>query len=128
MPKRERGTGGLIKLKGCRYWYAQIYDRNGKQRRVSTKTDVKQEAQSVLRNLLVDKDRGVQFVGDGKKLLYEELRAALIQNYIERGNKSCKRPRTAQTIGAQGAGRFFEGLLGSQSTTDAALQSLPRSG
>jgi integrase len=88
MPKRERGTGGLIKIKGCRYWYAQIYDRNGKQRRYSTKTIVRQEAQSVLRDLLTDKDRGVQYIGDVKKIHYADIRAALLQNYIERGNKS----------------------------------------
>lgn len=88
MQKRDRGTGGLIKIKGCRYWYAQIYDKNGKQRRVSTRTTVKQKAESALRNLLVDKERGVQFVGDVKKLRYADLRAALLQNYVEKGNKS----------------------------------------
>lgn len=86
--KRERGTGGLIKIKGCRYWYAQFYDRNGKQRRYSTRTTVKQEAQSILRNLLTDEDRGVQFIGDVRKIHYGDLRAALLQNYTERGNKS----------------------------------------
>jgi hypothetical protein len=45
MPKRERGTEGLMKIKGCRYWYAQIYVVRGKQRRYSTKTTVKQEAE-----------------------------------------------------------------------------------
>lgn len=86
--KRERGTGGLIKIQGCRFWYAQIYDKNGKQRRVSTRTEVKQKAQGVLRTLLTDKDRGLQFVGDLKKIRYGDLRAALLQNYVERGNKS----------------------------------------
>ena len=85
--KRERGTGGLIKIKGCRYWYAQFYT-DGRQRRVSTKTEVKQKAQGVLRNLLADKDRGSPFVGDLKKIRYGDLRAALLQNYTERGNRS----------------------------------------
>lgn len=88
MEKRERGTGGLIKIKGCQFWYAQIYDNYGKQRRVSTRTAVKQKAQAFLRNLLTDRDRGVQFVGDLKKIRYGDLRAALLQNYVERGNKS----------------------------------------
>lgn len=88
MAKRERGTGGLIKIQRCRFWYAQIYDKYGKQRRVSTRTTVKQEAQSFLRNLLTDKDRGVQFVGDLNKIRYGDLRAALLQNYVEKGNKS----------------------------------------
>ena len=85
--KRERGTGGLIKIAGCRYYYAQFY-KDGRQIRVSTKTDVKQEAQAVLRNLMTDQSRGTLVTGDIKKIRYGELRQALIQNYIERGNKS----------------------------------------
>ena len=85
MGKRERGTGSLLKMRGCRYWYAQFYDVNGKQRRVSTRTEIKMEAQCVLRNLLTDKSRGLQFE---RKIQYSELRAALLQNYRERGNKS----------------------------------------
>lgn len=88
MAKRERGTGSLIKINGCRYWYAQFYDTTGRQRRVSTKTEVKQEAQTTLRNLLTDKDRGVAFVGDLKKVRYGKLRADLLHSYTERGNKS----------------------------------------
>lgn len=134
--KRERGTGGLFKLKGCRYWYAQIYDKNGKQRRVSTRTDVKQEAQSFLRNLLVDKDRGVQFVGDVKKVRYADLRAALLQNYIERGNKSLQvMADGSETIwGLKALDEFFEyeaptegnsgkpGVSVARITTDAARE------
>jgi integrase len=110
MPKRDRGTGGLIKLNGCRYWYAQIYDKNGKQRRYSTKTEVKQEAQKVLRNLLVDKDRGVQFIGDVKKVRYADLRAALLQNYVELGNKSLQTMADgSETIwGLKALDDFFE--------------------
>jgi len=136
MAKRERGTGGLIKLKNCRYWYAQIYDKNGKQRRVSTKTEVKQEAQAVLRNLLVDKDRGVQFVGDVKKVRYADLRAALIQNYVERGNKSLMvTADSSETIwGLKALDEFFEyeapkdgqpgkpGVPVTRITTDAARE------
>jgi integrase len=110
MAKRERGTGGLIKIKGCRFWYAQIYDRKGKQRRYSTKTTVKQEAQSVLRNLLTDKDRGVQFIGDVKKIHYDNLRAGLLQNYVERGNKSLQTMADgSETIwGLKALDDFFE--------------------
>jgi integrase len=85
--KRERGTGGLIKIAGCRYYYAQFY-KDGRQIRVSTKTDVKQEAQAVLRNLMTDQSRGTLVTSDIKKIHYGELRQALIQNYIERGNRS----------------------------------------
>jgi len=110
MPKRERGTGGLIKIAGCRFYYAQIYDKYGKQRRVSTRTTVKQEAQSFLRNLLTDKDRGVQFVGDLNKIRYGDLRAALLQNYTEKGNKSLQvtADGTETIWGLKALDEFFE--------------------
>jgi integrase len=107
---RERGTGGLIKIRNCRYWYAQIYDQKGKQRRVSTRTTVKKRAESFLRNLLTDKDRGVQFVGDLKKIRYGDLRATLLQNYVERGNKSLETYADGdETIwGLKALDEFFE--------------------
>jgi integrase len=85
MGKRERGTGCLLKPKGCRFWAAQFYDANGKQRRVSTRKESKMEAQAFLRNLLTDKSRGIQFE---RKMKYEELKSALLQDYAARGNKS----------------------------------------
>lgn len=85
--KRERGTGGLFKLANSRFWYAQVY-RDGRPCRISTKCEVKQEAQAFLRNLLVEADLGRPFQGDVKKIRYGDLRAALLQNYTERGNKS----------------------------------------
>src|SRR5438445_200496 len=120
MAKRERGTGGLFKLKGCRFWYAQIYSAEGQPKRVSTRTEVKQEAQQVLRNLLVDKDRGIAFAGDVKKILYEDLRAALITNYIERGNKSLETMKDGEhTVwGLKAVDTFFAGYSVKQITTD----------
>lgn len=128
MPKREWGTGGLIKIQGCRYWYAQFYDTNGKQRRVSTRTIVKKKAQGILRNLLTDKDRGLAFVGDLKKIRYGDLRAALLHNYTERGNKSLQTLANGdETIwGLKALDEFFEykhgqmGLPVTRMTTDAA--------
>jgi integrase len=133
MAKRERGTGGLFKLKGCRFWYAQIYSAEGQPKRVSTRTEVKQEAQHVLRNLLVDKDRGLQFAGDVKKIHYEDLRAALIQNYIERGNKSLETMKDgSETIwGLKAVDTFFAGYSVARITTDSArefAQSLLKAG
>jgi integrase len=136
MPRRERGTGGLIKIKGCRYWYAQVYDKNGKQRRVSTKTPVKQKALSFLRNLMTDMDRGLQFVGDLNKIRYGDLRTALLRNYVERGNKSLQVTADGnETIwGLKALDEFFEyeaasegklekpGLPVSRITTDAARE------
>ena len=85
--KRERGTGGLFKMKGSDNWYAQIYV-NGRPKRVTTKTPIKEKAQGVLRQLLNDADTGKTFVGDLKKIRYGDLRAGLLQNYTEKGNKS----------------------------------------
>src|ERR1700675_3874540 len=87
MPKRDRGTGGLFKMNGSPNYYAQIY-RNGRPCRVSTGTDVKQEAQGFLRNLLTDADHGKPFIGDVSKITYGQLRAGLMQNYTEKGNRS----------------------------------------
>jgi integrase len=128
--KRDRGTGGLIKITGCRYWYAQIYDR-GKQRRMSTGTTVKAKAESFLRKLLHDKDRGVQFLGDLRKLHYHDLRVALLQNYVEKGNKSLQvtADGTETIWGLKALDEYFQwsgeqgkeklGLPVSQMTTDA---------
>jgi len=44
-----RAKESLLTRKGCRFWYAQFYDQNGKAVRVSTKTAVKQEALDFLR-------------------------------------------------------------------------------
>lgn len=88
MAKRERGEGGLFKMKGSRFWYAQYYDASGRPRRASTKTDVKEEAKAVLRKMMGDSERGLPFAGDVRKVRYADIRQSLIQNYIERGNKS----------------------------------------
>jgi integrase len=85
--RRERGEGGLIKIRGCRFWYAQFY-REGRQTRVSTKTEVKEEAKKTLRRLMGDTERGIVPEVEMRKTRYADLRAALLQNYVERGNKS----------------------------------------
>jgi integrase len=91
MSKRERrakGEGSLLKRTGCRFWYAQYYDQNGRQIRVSTKAEIKQEALGVLRRLMGDRDRGLAPITDARKITYGDLRGALLANYTERGNKS----------------------------------------
>lgn len=85
--RRERGEGGLIKIQGCRFWYCQFY-RDGKQVRISSKTEVKEEAKKTLRRLMGDTERGITPEVELRKIRYADLRAALLQNYVERGNKS----------------------------------------
>lgn len=84
--RRAKGEGSLIKRKGCRFWYASFYDAAGRQVRVSTQKKVKQEALAVLRRLMGDTERGLP--APNTKLFYGDIRAGLLANYVERGNKS----------------------------------------
>lgn len=86
--RRAKGEGSLIKRKGCRFWYASFYDAAGVQQRVSTKNTVKQKALAELRRLMGDSDRGLP--ASNSKLHYGNLRASLLANYVERGNKSLR--------------------------------------
>jgi integrase len=68
-----------------------------------------------------------------KKILYEDLRAALITNYIERGNKSLETMKDgSETIwGLKAVDTFFAGYSVTQITTDEARkfsQSLLKAG
>jgi integrase len=85
--KRERGEGGLFKMKGSRMWYGQWY-QNGKPVRVSLKTDVKEEAKRLLRRKMGDAERGAAPENETRKLRYGNLRQALLDDYTRRGNKS----------------------------------------
>jgi integrase len=86
--RRAKGEGSLLRRAGCRFWYAQYYDHNGKAVRVSTKTEVKQEAFDFLRREMNKRDEGFGSTADLKKITYGSLRAALLANYVEKGNKS----------------------------------------
>ncbi|HEY2547999.1 MAG TPA: site-specific integrase [Candidatus Acidoferrum sp.] len=85
--KRERGEGGLFRMKGSRNWYGQWY-QNGKQVRVSLKTDVKEKAKRELRRKMGDAERGAAPENETRKLRYGNLRQALLDDYTRRGNKS----------------------------------------
>jgi integrase len=74
-------------MKGSKNWYAQIYI-DGRAKRMSTGTAIKEEAKAFLKNLLLDATGGKPFAGDVKKVTYSDLRAGLIANYAEKGNKS----------------------------------------
>lgn len=85
--KRERGEGGLFRMKGSRMWYGQWY-QNGKQVRISLKTDVKEVAKRELRRKMGDAERGAAPENQTRKLRYGNLRRALLDDYTRRGNKS----------------------------------------
>src|SRR5581483_7922576 len=92
MARRTHGMGSLIKLKNSPYWHARFY-HNGRKISMSTGTDVKKEAEAFLRDQM-DKvqNKGLVPLVDMRKLTYRDLRAGLLANYVEKGNKSL-RPR-----------------------------------
>ncbi len=133
MAKRERGEGGLIKIRGCRFWYAQYY-KDGRQIRESTRTEVKEEAKKELRRLMGNNERGLTPANELRRVRYGDLRAALLQNYVERGNRSLQTTADgSETVwGLKPLDEFFEyepskngnpekpGVPVTQITTDAS--------
>jgi integrase len=132
MAKRGRGTrangeGSLLKRKGCKLWYAQYY-KDGRQIRTSTGTAMKAEALGVLRRLMGDSERGLLAISDVKKITYGNLRAALIANYQEKGNRTLYQTADGEeTIGGLKALDAFYGFADgnpgkpvTQITTDSA--------
>jgi integrase len=124
--QRERGSGGLFKIPGSRFWYGQFH-RDGRKVRFSTKTDIKAEAQKELRKRMADSERGIVPVVEMRKLRYADLRAALIQNYVERGNEPLQtlRDGTETIWGLKALDEFFKfsegkGMSVAQIDTDAA--------
>jgi len=99
---RIRGEGSLLKIYGKKdpltgekkpiseNWYAQYYGADGRQHRVSTGTPVQAKAAAFLRKLLADRDAGVAPITATRKVTYGDLRKGLLDNYLERGNKSLK--------------------------------------
>lgn len=128
MAKRAFGEGSLLKRKGCRFWVAQFY-KDGRQIRVSTRTEVKNKALVILRKHMGDVERGLSPVSDLKKISYGNLRAGLLASYVEEGNKIEVRADGTETIGGLKAlDEFFgfsatsEGVPATRLTTDAARQ------
>jgi integrase len=88
MARRANGEGSLIKLKGCRFFYAQYYDPNGRRIRISTRTTIRKAALAILRTQMGDRDRGLAPLVDVRRITYADLRAGLMASYAEKGNKS----------------------------------------
>jgi len=85
--RRAKGEGSLLKVKGCRFWYAQ-YVHDGRQVRVSTRETSKMKAVRVLQRLMGDRDRGLASLPEAQKLRYADLRKMLLADYGARGNRS----------------------------------------
>src|SRR5258708_3541113 len=89
--RRERGEGGLIKIKGCRFWYCQFY-RDGRQVRISSTTQVNEEATKTLRPSMaalqrVDEGLSNDSVSGSLRLLRRMLNIAGEDNKIQVGPK-----------------------------------------
>jgi integrase len=100
--ERTRGEGSLLKIYGKKNpvtgekkpvsenWFAQYYGADGRQHRVSTGTPVKARAAAFLRKLISDSEEGRATSTAARKLTYCDLRKGLLDNYVERGNRSLK--------------------------------------
>jgi hypothetical protein len=84
---RLRGTGSVFKKKDSRYLYISYYDSNGVQQQESTKSELRQVAEGILRDRLSKVEQGLP-VEQLKKLRYKDLRAALITDYKIKENKT----------------------------------------
>ncbi len=99
---RIRGEGSLLKIYGKKdpvtgkkkpiseNWFAQYYSADGRQHRVSTGTPVQAKAAAFLRKLISDSETGRATSTAARKLTYADIRKGLIDNYVERGNRSLK--------------------------------------
>ena len=89
MKRRGSGEGSVLRTKRSRFWYIQYY-QNGRQVRVSSGTEVKQEALAMLRKLMAERDDGAPPANDIRRIRYADLRDAFISSYVAAGNKSLR--------------------------------------
>jgi len=85
--RRAKGEGHLFRPAGCAVWYIQYY-RDGKQIRESTGKRVKQEALVELRRKMGRSEQGLLSDTELRKIRYADLRAGLLANYQEKGNRT----------------------------------------
>lgn len=91
MGRRTNGQGSLIKLGNSPFWQARFYDASGRKISVSTKCITKMEAEDFLRKQMDDvRNKGLAPLSDLRKITYADLRAGLLANYEEKGNKSLR--------------------------------------
>jgi hypothetical protein len=86
--RRAKGEGGILKINGCRFYYIQFRNRDGKMVRQSTRSESLTTAQAMLRDELRKASHGEASAGELRALTYHDIRAALIESYAAKGNKS----------------------------------------
>jgi integrase len=116
---RARGTGGLIKIAGCRFWY-MTYWHNGRQVRESTKSEARMVAERLLHKRLGEKAIGKLPASEVAKLRYEDLRESLLLDYKMNGHKSLSRKKDGGVYlsSLRHLDKFFEGRKVSMITAD----------
>jgi integrase len=86
--RRAKGEGGVFKLKGCKFWYLQFRNRDGKMVRQSSRTELLSAAQSMLRDEMRKATHGEASGGEVRALTYDDIRTALLESYAAKGRKS----------------------------------------
>ena len=91
--RRDRGEGGVFKMikngVESRFFYIQYY-QGGRPVRISSGTEVKQEALAQLRKLMGDRDQGAAPANEVKRLRYADIREILLSHYTDQGHKSLR--------------------------------------
>jgi len=85
--RRAKGEGHLFQPPGCSIWYCQFY-KDGKQIRESTGSHIKQEALAIMRRKMGRSEQGLMSDSQLRKVRYADLRAGLLANYQEKGNRT----------------------------------------
>jgi integrase len=111
-PRRERGEGSLVRVKGSRFWYIAYYDAAGKQQKESSGSEVKQVALALLRDRLKQKDEGkIVQLSAQKKLRYEDIRDLLLNRLEENRSRSLVTVAGKRTLwNLKNIDSFFQGM------------------
>ena len=83
---RARGTGGIVKRSRSRFWYVCYYDGAGRQIQESSKSESKMVAEQLLQKRLGEIRLGLPAAYHLKKLRYETIRQALLDDYANQAH------------------------------------------
>ena len=115
--RRQRGTGGLWQVGNV--WWLQYY-AHGKKIRKSSGSTNKKYAKNELRRLTSETNLGILPVG--RDLSYQNIRDALITDYLKMRRRSLRRDRAGNPLPLDKVKRldaFFSGYTVEQINSDA---------
>lgn len=117
MPKakrRERGEGGLFRIKGSKNWYIKIAGK-----RIPTGTHVKERALATLQERQGLLSLGMQSPEDLRKLRYEHIKDSLLAEYRHRGRALKLKADGTETVASlKHVDNFFKNRAVVNITTD----------